>query len=62
MRVIGPPVEYLNQRKPWDVPGYMPPSPHNLPVREVPQSTKRLSIRFACDGFDHGRHDVGEIS
>jgi hypothetical protein len=39
MRVIGPPVEYLNQRKPWDVPGYMPPSPHNLPVREVPQST-----------------------
>lgn len=28
-----PPVQYLSQREPWSVPGYIPPSPHNLPVR-----------------------------
>lgn len=39
MQVIGPPVEYLNNRSPWTVPGYIPPSPHNLPVREVPGQT-----------------------
>ena len=39
MDVIGPPVEYLNQREPWQWPGYVPPSPHNLPVREVPGQT-----------------------
>ena len=39
MQVIGPPVSYLNNRQAWNVPGYLPPSPHNLPVREVPGAT-----------------------
>ena len=39
MSDLFPPVEYLNTRDPWGVPGYIPPSPHNLPVREIPQST-----------------------
>lgn len=30
------PVRYLNDRKPWGVPQYIPPSPHNLPVRPEP--------------------------
>jgi hypothetical protein len=28
-----PPVEYLSNRQPWSVPGYIPPNPHNLPSR-----------------------------
>ncbi len=39
MNAIGPDVEYLNNREPWGVPQYIPPSPHNLPIREVPQAT-----------------------
>lgn len=30
-----PPVEYLNDRKPWPSPSYIPGSPHNLPQRPV---------------------------
>lgn len=36
MSDLFPPIEYLNQREPWGVPQYMPPSPHNLPVRPEP--------------------------
>ena len=39
MNAIGPDVEYVNNREPWGVPQYIPPSPHNLPIREVPQAT-----------------------
>jgi hypothetical protein len=31
-----PPFEYLNDRLPWGVPQYIPPSPNNLPVRPEP--------------------------
>ena len=36
MSDLFPPIEYLNQRDPWGVPQYLPPSPHNLPVRPEP--------------------------
>ena len=36
MSDLFPPVTYLNQRKPWGVPQYIPPSPNNLPVRPEP--------------------------
>ncbi len=36
MSDLFPPIEYLNQRQPWGQPQYLPPSPHNLPVRPEP--------------------------
>lgn len=36
MSDLFPPIKYLNQRDPWGVPQYLPPSPHNLPVRPEP--------------------------
>lgn len=36
MSDLFPPVRYLNDRDPWGVPQYIPPSPHNLPVRPEP--------------------------
>lgn len=36
MSDLFPPIEYLNQREPWGQPQYLPPSPHNLPVRPDP--------------------------
>jgi hypothetical protein len=32
------PVRYLNDRDPWGVPQYIPPSPHNLPIRPDPNA------------------------
>ena len=38
MSDLFPPVTYLNQRDPWGVPQYVPPSPNNLPVRPEPNA------------------------
>jgi len=44
-----PPVKYLNQREPWGVPGYIPPSPHNLPVRPEPGAPANTTQTIAGD-------------
>lgn len=48
-----PPFEYLNQRMPWGVPQYVPPSPNNLPVRPepgaAPNTTQTISTGQTVD-------------
>lgn len=48
-----PPFEYLNQRMPWGVPQYVPPSPNNLPVRPepgaAPNTTQTISSGQTVD-------------
>lgn len=48
-----PPFEYLNQRMPWGVPQYIPPSPNNLPVRPepgaAPNTTQTISTGQTLD-------------
>ena len=48
-----PPFEYLNQRMPWGVPQYIPPSPNNLPVRPepgaAPNTTQTISTGQTVD-------------
>lgn len=36
-----PPLRYLYDRQPWSTPQYIPPSPHNLPVRPEPGAAER---------------------
>lgn len=36
-----PPLRYLYDRQPWSTPQYVPPSPHNLPVRPEPGAAER---------------------
>jgi hypothetical protein len=38
MSDLFPPVQYLYDRQPWGVPQYIPPSPHNLPIRPDPNA------------------------
>lgn len=42
-----PPVTYLNQREPWGVPQYVPPSPNNLPVRPEPGAAPNTTQTIA---------------
>lgn len=42
-----PPFEYLNQRMPWGVPQYIPPSPNNLPVRPEPGAAPNTTQTIA---------------
>lgn len=42
-----PPFEYLNQRMPWGVPQYVPPSPNNLPVRPEPGAAPNTTQTIA---------------
>lgn len=41
-----PPVQYVSDLLPWESPTYIPPSPHNLPVRPDPalQTTTQTSL------------------
>jgi len=50
--MIFPPVTYLNQRKPWGVPQYVPPSPHNLPVRPEPGAGANTTQTLGQDGVN----------
>lgn len=47
MSDLFPPVTYLNQRKPWGVPQYIPPSPNNLPVRPEPGAAPNTTQTIA---------------
>ena len=53
MSDLFPPVTYLNQREPWGVPQYVPPSPNNLPVRPepgaAPNTTQTISSGQTVD-------------
>ena len=53
MSDLFPPIEYLNQREPWGQPQYLPPSPHNLPVRPepgaAPNTTQSLGSSSTVD-------------
>lgn len=42
-----PPFQYLNQRDPWGVPQYIPPSPNNLPVRPEPGAVQNTTQTIA---------------
>jgi hypothetical protein len=42
-----PPFQYLNQRDPWGVPQYIPPSPNNLPVRPEPGAAPNTTQTIA---------------
>lgn len=42
-----PPFRYLNQRDPWGVPQYIPPSPNNLPVRPEPGAAPNTTQTIA---------------
>lgn len=42
-----PPFQYLNQRDPWGVPQYIPPSPNNLPVRPEPGAAPNTTQTLA---------------
>ena len=47
MSDLYPPVTYLNQRDPWGVPQYVPPSPNNLPVRPEPNAAPNTTQTLA---------------
>lgn len=47
MSDLFPPVTYLNQRDPWGVPQYVPPSPNNLPVRPEPNAAPNTTQTLA---------------
>lgn len=42
-----PPVRYLFDRQPWGVPQFIPPSPHNLPVRPEPSAAPNTTQALA---------------
>ncbi|NBW68805.1 MAG: hypothetical protein EBR47_09025 [Betaproteobacteria bacterium] len=50
MSDLFPPVTYLNQREPWGVPQYIPPSPHNLPTRPEPGAAPNTTQTVASGG------------
>lgn len=52
MSDLFPPIQYLNDREPWGVPQYIPPSPHNLPTRPEPGAAPNTTQSLFVDGIN----------